>query len=126
MAGSCLDLALMLVCQPTAGCRRGLASSLLSLELKNWCACMGSSSLGSSARENYSIGEHKGGKPSRAFLKRCDGLLVGLSGRRSLACGWDFVWSEMGNHCRDVSQNFRGICQGFLQAGVRMELCHLP
>lgn len=88
MADSCLDLAIMQACQPTVDCRRGLASSLLSLELKNRCAGTGSSSLGSSARENYRIGEHKGGKPGKAFLKRCDGLLVGLFVREKIAGMW--------------------------------------
>lgn len=88
MAGSCLDLTVMQACQPAEGCRRRLASSLPSLELKNQCACAGSPSLGSSARENYCTEEHKGGKPGRAFLKRCDGPLVGLFVREKIPGMW--------------------------------------
>lgn len=86
MASSCLDLATTQACQPTAGCRRGLASLLPTLELKNQCACAGSSSLGSSGK--YCTGEHKGGKPGRDFLKRCDRLLVGLFVRRKIPGVW--------------------------------------
>lgn len=76
MAGSCLIRAIMQARQPAAGCGRGLAFWLPVLEVKNRCACTGSSSVGSSARENYCLGERKGGEPGRASPKRCDGVLV--------------------------------------------------
>lgn len=78
----------MHACQAAVGYRRGMASSLPSLELKNLCASVGSSSSGSSARENYSIGEHKGGKSGGAFLKRCDGALLGLFVREKIPGEW--------------------------------------
>lgn len=74
--------------QPTMGCRRGPAASLVLSEIKNCCACTGSSSLGSSVRENYWIGQREGEKAGRASLKRCAGLLVGLLAREKIPGTW--------------------------------------
>lgn len=39
-------------------------------------------------QRNYCLGEHKGGKAGRAFLKRCDGPLVGLFVGKKISGMW--------------------------------------